>query len=126
MIQGMTVTAVVLVAVATAAWAGDAPEGSKVFGERCSACHGPTGHGDGPTAAALQPPPRNFHDAAFWGARTPEQLRATVLHGKPDTAMPPFEGVLTEAEIEAVLAHVATFRPAPGSAKGAPRAKKGR
>jgi mono/diheme cytochrome c family protein len=31
------------------------PEGKKVFETNCTICHGPTGKGDGPAAAALTP-----------------------------------------------------------------------
>ncbi len=36
------------------------PEGKKVFETNCSICHGPTGKGDGPAAAALTPKPTNL------------------------------------------------------------------
>jgi mono/diheme cytochrome c family protein len=36
------------------------PEGKKLFETNCSVCHGPTGRGDGPAAAALTPKPTNL------------------------------------------------------------------
>lgn len=36
------------------------PEGKKVFETNCSLCHGPSGKGDGPAAAALIPKPTNL------------------------------------------------------------------
>ncbi|MFN8545881.1 MAG: cytochrome c [Candidatus Binatia bacterium] len=94
--------------------------GGRVFAERCATCHGDAGRGDGPTATALEPKPRNFHDPVFWESRTPDQMRETVRHGKVDTAMPPFEGALSDAEIDAVVAHLASFRPAAGGEAKAP------
>lgn len=35
-------------------------EGKKVFEANCSMCHGPTGKGDGPVGAALNPKPDNL------------------------------------------------------------------
>jgi high-affinity iron transporter len=103
---------VVLLVVANAAHPAEADLGAKLYAERCSGCHGDDGKGDGPAAAALVPKPRNFRDAAFWQDRKAEDLKAVVHKGKVGTMMPPFAGVLTDAEIDAVVAHVATFAPA--------------
>src|SRR5262249_6296321 len=70
------VLAPALVAPAAAAAGPTAAVGSRVWAERCSGCHGDDGRGDGPAAAALVPPPRNFRDAAFWAGRAAEQIRA--------------------------------------------------
>src|SRR5690606_28947848 len=35
-----------------------------LYAQQCAVCHGPTGHGDGPAAAGLDPPPIAFTDAA--------------------------------------------------------------
>ena len=88
--------------------AGPAPSGAevgaKVFATRCALCHGPDGHGDGPGSAALNPKPRNFHDKAYMSTRTDAQLLEVIHQGKG--AMPKWGGVLSEAEISAVLAHI--------------------
>jgi mono/diheme cytochrome c family protein len=86
--------------------------GARIYTERCSACHGDQGRGDGPTAPALQPPPRDFGTAEFWKGRTTVDLRVVVKHGKPGTMMPPFEGVLSDAEIDAVVESLRRFAPA--------------
>jgi mono/diheme cytochrome c family protein len=88
--------------------------GARLYTERCSACHGEHGRGDGPTAPALQPPPRDFGNAEFWKGRTTSDLRAIVKGGKPGTMMPPFEGVLSDAEIDAVVTSLRRFAP-PGT-----------
>src|SRR5262245_20942283 len=76
--------------------------GRRVYGERCASCHGDDGGGDGPAAAAFVPRPRNFRDPAFWHDRTAADVKAIVKRGKPGTMMPPFDGVLGDAEIDAV------------------------
>ena len=86
--------------------------GAEVYALRCAPCHGAEGGGDGPAAASITPKPRNFRDADFWRGRTPEQLRLVVRQGKPGTLMPPFEGVLSPAEVDDVVAYVQGFRPA--------------
>ena len=95
-------TCILLAGVASAA----EPDGAKLYAERCSGCHGDQGGGDGPAAAALVPRPKNFHDL---GGKSVDEIRAIVRKGKPGTMMPPFDGVLTDAEIDAVTRHVQTF-----------------
>ena len=105
--------------------------GQRVFVERCAPCHGDAGGGDGPAAAAITPPPRNFRDPAFWRGRAEQQIRLIVRDGKPGTMMAPFQGVLSDAEIDGVVAYLQSFRPSPapdhgevsgaGAGKDAPR-----
>jgi mono/diheme cytochrome c family protein len=78
--------------------------GTRVFAQRCALCHGPDGHGDGPGSKALNPKPRNFHDKAYMSTRTDAQLLEVIHKGKG--VMPKWGGVLSEAEITAVLAHI--------------------
>jgi mono/diheme cytochrome c family protein len=80
--------------------------GKRVYDLRCFPCHGLDGRGDGPTAAMIAPKPRNFRDPEFWRARTIEQVRLAVRRGRPGTLMPPFQGVLSEADIDAVVAYL--------------------
>jgi high-affinity iron transporter len=92
------------------------PVGERVYMERCAPCHGDDGRGDGPAAAALEPRPRNLRDPSFWDGRTPARLRDVVQHGKSGTMMQPFEGVLSDGEIDAVVEYIQGFRPATGGA----------
>jgi hypothetical protein len=57
------------------------PEALSMFKMRCAPCHGETGHGDGPGAAALNPKPRNYTDMAWQKSVTDEQIRKTILYG---------------------------------------------
>jgi len=93
--------------------------GKRLYLERCAPCHGDGGAGDGPAAAALDPKPPSFRDAAFWKGRTTAQLRQVVREGKPGTLMVPFEGVLSNEEIDAVVGYLAHFRPKVGRGPGA-------
>jgi len=89
----------------------DPARGQGIYETRCAPCHGTEGRGDGPAAAGLEPKPRNLRDPEFWRGRTPAQLRLVVKLGKPGTLMPPFEGALSEAQIDAVVGYLESFRP---------------
>lgn len=59
----------------------DLTKAKEVFQERCSACHGSSGKGDGPGSAALNPKPRNYGDKAWQASVTDEQIRKTIIMG---------------------------------------------
>lgn len=53
----------------------------EVYNMRCVPCHGSSGLGDGPAAAALTPKPRNYKDAEWQKTVTDDQLKKTILYG---------------------------------------------
>jgi mono/diheme cytochrome c family protein len=59
----------------------DMDKAQVIFNERCAACHGTEGKGNGPASAALNPKPRNYTDKAWQAAVTDEQLRKTITMG---------------------------------------------
>jgi mono/diheme cytochrome c family protein len=56
-------------------------EAQKAFVGRCAACHGTTGKGDGPGAAALNPKPRNYTDKEWQKSVTDDQIAKTIMYG---------------------------------------------
>lgn len=100
--------------------------GKRVYFTKCVWCHGVDGAGDGPGADRLWPRPRNFNQGTFKirhtasgelplfnpNERVPgsgkNDLLDTVTHGLPGSAMPPWEGILTEEQRIQVLAFVTT------------------
>lgn len=62
--------------------------GTTLFQQNCTPCHGPTGEGNGPAAAALNPRPRNFTELNGWtnGYRLTE-IYKTLTEGIKGTAM---------------------------------------
>lgn len=58
-----------------------AKEARDLFESLCFTCHGMTGHGDGPGAAALDPKPRTFADAAWQDSVTDDQIQKTIVYG---------------------------------------------
>ena len=59
----------------------DLDKAQVIFNERCSACHGTEGKGNGPASAALNPKPRNYTDKSWQATVTDEQLRKTIMLG---------------------------------------------
>jgi len=64
--------------------------GARIFAQTCASCHGPTGAGDGPAAAALKPRPANFHSPEVMAGLTPFKAFNVIHFGVKGTAMPPF------------------------------------
>jgi cytochrome c553 len=58
-----------------------AEEAQTMFKTVCAACHGESGTGDGPGAAALTPKPRNYTDKAWQASVTDEQIKQTIVMG---------------------------------------------
>jgi len=68
---------------ATTASAGPSPAvaAQDLYKTRCVPCHGETGKGDGPGAAALTPKPRNYTDATWQKSVKDEDIKKTILYG---------------------------------------------
>ncbi len=71
----------------------DLGEGSRLFAQNCTACHGAAGRGDGPAALALTPRPANFHSEAVMARLTPFKAFNVVRFGVKGTAMVPFDAL---------------------------------
>ena len=51
------------------------------YAQKCLACHGAEGKGDGPGAAAMDPKPRDYTEAEWQASVTDEELRKVILGG---------------------------------------------
>ena len=88
--------------------------GELVFGVYCASCHGPDGRGDGPSAATLRPPPRDFAARPWRFAVTRESIRKVTLDGIPGTPMASNRSAIAPADLEPLVEYVyglATSRP---------------
>ena len=85
-----------------------AAAGAQTFQANCVACHGLQGHGDGPAGAALQPPPRNL--AALEKRAADDYLFWRISTGRPGTAMPAWQGVLSEEQIWQLVSFIRTLQ----------------
>lgn len=79
----------------------DLQVGAKIFQSNCIACHGNTGHGDGPAGISLNPKPANFYDPELVWNSAPFKFYNTIRLGVPGTAMAPFAG-LSDQEVWSV------------------------
>ena len=68
----------------------DFAHGAELFQQNCVACHGATGHGDGPAAKALATPPIAFTDQDRARERSVFSLYQIVTQGVDGTPMPSF------------------------------------
>jgi mono/diheme cytochrome c family protein len=83
-----------------------------LYREHCAHCHGITGDGAGPTAAFLNPYPRDYRKGQFKFKSTPvgqkpthDDLKRIILEGIAGTAMPSFK-LLPDLEVEALVQYV--------------------
>jgi cytochrome c oxidase cbb3-type subunit III len=75
------------------------PDGAHLYAQRCSACHGADGRGGVGVPLALP---------AFLSSVDDAYLRNTVRLGRPGRVMPAFTQ-LTDAEVEAIVAHLRSW-----------------
>ncbi len=87
--------------------------GRDVYAEHCQTCHGATGVGNGPSAAALLPPPSDLTVHARWHGDP--QLFWFITHGVAGTAMPPFADALGEADRWSVVNYLHVLAQAPSA-----------
>ena len=83
----------------------DLSRGQQLFGDHCASCHGATGEGDGPGAAARRPRPGNLAEREFSDAR----LAQVLWNGVSGTAMPAWRDH-RPADLAALAAVVKGFR----------------
>ncbi len=56
-------------------------EAADIVKNRCTPCHGPTGHGDGPASASLNPKPRNWTDKEWQKIASDEEIEKAITYG---------------------------------------------
>ena len=97
-------------------------EADQIFTQRCSVCHGMSGTGDGPGAAALNPKPRNYNDAAWQKSIDDAYLAKVIVEGGTAVGKSPL--MVANADLKekpaVVAALVAKVRSFGGAAPSAP------
>lgn len=80
--------------------------GNTIYQARCAPCHGVDGRGDGPSAAAMNPKPRNHQDKEYMNNLTNEHLFSLLKAGGAAKGMPlmPSFGTLSDDELKHTIA----------------------
>src|SRR5579862_9878979 len=92
--------------------------GKTIYASRCVECHGTTGHGDGPAGPHLTPAPRDLTSGKYkirstetGSIPTDDDLIQSVPQGLYGTAMPAWDGILSDADIRDVVQFIKTLSP---------------
>lgn len=96
---------------------GDADRGEVVYVKRCIGCHGEDGDGLGAADERLNPPPRDFSLGQYKIKTTAfdddipndSDLVRMIRDGMPGTAMPGWSDVLSERDIQDLVAYIKVF-----------------
>jgi len=93
--------------------AADADAGETKFKQLCATCHGPTGQGDGPASAALNPAPRDMSDGEWQASVDDEHIRTVIAQGGAAVGLSPtmtaFGHALKGQDLENVVAYIRTL-----------------
>lgn len=88
--------------------------GETLYQKNCAFCHAPDGSGRNWIGSFLQPNPRNLTDRAAMADMTWMRLETAIKNGLPNTSMPAWRAVLTDAQIAAIIRYVSrAFHPVP-------------
>jgi mono/diheme cytochrome c family protein len=88
--------------------AADRKEAHEIFTTRCATCHGQFGRGDGPGAAALNPKPQNYADAAWQKTVTDAEIEKAIVYGGASVGKSPL--MVPNPDLEAKPGVVAALR----------------
>ncbi len=91
---------------------GLAADGKMLYTINCASCHGVDGQGDGPRAAGLNPPARNYKTQSFKYGDDVASIYNTLEKGSPGTSMPSFS-LLPPRDVWAMVHYVRTMIPNP-------------
>lgn len=83
-------------------------QAAAVYQAQCAACHGTTGHGDGPAGLQLEPRPVAFTDRDRARERSTFALYQAISQGIEGTAMPGF-GTISESDRWALAFFIGQF-----------------
>ena len=84
-----------------------------IYADRCSSCHGDAGRGDGLAGRSLDPPPRDFGDAAWQRATSDERIRFVIRNGGRAAGLSALmapHGDLTDTELDELVAWIRSVR----------------
>ena len=80
--------------------------GMRLYQDNCAFCHAPDGTGQNWIGSFLEPKPRDFTSRGFTLGKAPGAFREIVRQGIPGTSMPAWRHVLSNEEIDAIIAYI--------------------
>jgi cytochrome c oxidase cbb3-type subunit 3 len=80
--------------------------GQTLFLENCAFCHAADGSGRNWIGSFLQPHPRDLTEPAFMRTMTAQRLAGVIREGLPGTSMPAWRSVLSQSQIQALVAYI--------------------
>jgi cytochrome c oxidase cbb3-type subunit 2 len=94
------------------------PRGKAVYDKHCTECHGTAGKGDGPSAFYVAPRPRDFSTGRYkirstetGSVPTDDDLIRSVRQGLYGTAMPAWDRILSDTDLQDVVAYIKSMSP---------------
>ena len=84
---------------------GASQKGRPIYEKYCLLCHGPQGLGDGPQGQLMKPPATNFRSPQSRN-KSDAELMNIIKEGHPNSAMTKWTGVLSEEDMNNVLAYI--------------------
>ena len=86
--------------------------GETLFQQNCAFCHAADGTARNWIGSFMEPHPRDLTKSPVMDSMTRTRLRAVIRDGLPGTSMPAWKSVLSEQQVEDVIAYVArAFHP---------------
>lgn len=80
--------------------------GEQLYQDNCAFCHAADGTGKNWIGRFLEPHPRNLTDEQAMANMDRERLHTTIAQGLPGTTMPAWKDVLSEEQIDALIAYI--------------------
>jgi cytochrome c oxidase cbb3-type subunit III len=94
--------------------------GETLFQQNCAFCHAADGTSRNWIGSFLEPHPRDLTAPAFMTGMTRDRLAGVIREGLPGTSMPAWKSVLSDADIQALIAYISkAFHPVKDDAASA-------
>ncbi|HEV2171165.1 MAG TPA: cytochrome c [Candidatus Binatus sp.] len=103
--------AIALTIAAAPPTAGAAQNAADVYAQKCAACHGPSGKGDGPDGQVMVPPPGPFSTALK--GKSDSWIATVITKGGPAVGMTPEmppHPTLSSNQVKALIQYIKALK----------------
>ena len=90
--------------------AANVPAGQAKYQQICATCHGGTGKGDGPAAAALNPKPKDLSKTTKNDAQLKEVITKGGAANGLSPTMPAWGTMLSEEDVANIIGYIRTLK----------------